>query len=486
MNGILKNIDYKKIFYYFEEISNIPRGSKNNLEISNYLAEFAKNHGLEYFQDEFLNVVIIKEATAGYEACPTVILQGHMDMVCEKNADTIHDFLKEPLELKVEGDYIFAEGTTLGGDDGIAVAYALAILDSNEYEHPRLEVVITTDEEIGMDGAIGLDTSILKGKYMINIDSEEEGIFLSSSAGGLTGEVRLPIERESFEGKIVNISILGLKGGHSGTEINKGHINSNILMGRLLYDLKELLEYRLYSVDGGLKDNAIPREAKAVIMINDKDADKLVKYISLLENQYKSEFSANEEGLNIKYDIGSNDIRNTFKKDVKEKVIFFLNQSPNGVQVMSQSIEGLVESSLNLGVLRTDEKEIIYFFSIRSSVNSYKTYLSNKLNMFAEFLGGSYKIFGEYPAWEYKPDSKLRQLFKKIYEIQYGKEPVIMAIHAGLECGIIAGKIENLDIISLGPDILDIHTPKERLSISSAKRVFDYVLKVLKEFKEIK
>lgn len=472
--------DTTKVFSYFEEISKIPRGSGNNKKISDYLVLFANEHKLEYKQDIYQNVIIIKEASEGYENLPTLILQGHMDMVCEKEAGIEHDFTEEGLEIYVQGDFVCAKGTTLGGDDGIAIAYALAILADEKLKHPRLEVIITTDEEIGMDGAFGLDTSSLLGKYLINIDSEEEGTFLVSCAGGLTGICELPLERKRVNGTKIEINIAGLKGGHSGTEIDKNRTNAIILMARLLFELQKELDFSILEIQGGMKDNAIPREAKATIII---EKDKKELFLSILDRQkgiYKKELEKAEENLFITENILENQ---TEEKIVNVKdILFLLLNAPNGVQVFSSNIEGLVESSLNLGIFRTEKTKAVFCYSIRSSVYSYKIFLSNKLAMLATKVGGIYHEKSSYPAWEYQNNSKLRAFLSALYQEQYGKEPKITAIHAGLECGILAEKIKEVDIISMGPDIFDIHTPKERLSISSTQRIYAYLVKIIEQW----
>lgn len=486
MTYVLKNIEYKGIFRYFEEVSNIPRGSNNNKGISDYLVQFAKDHQLEYTQDEYLNVIMIKEATKGYENAPTVILQGHMDMVCEKNNGIDHDFMTDGLKLKIKDDFIYAKGTTLGGDDGVALAYALAILDSNEIAHPRLEVIITTDEETGMDGAKGLDLSKLEGKYLFNIDQEEEGILLCSSAGGLTGTTKLQIQNEIKEGKSKSIEISGLLGGHSGTEINKNRTNANILMARILFELRQKTEIGLVHFYGGLKDNAIPRESTAKIVINELDDEKFNLCIQTIIDELKSELKTSEPDLEITVKELEDTKHNALDEKSLEKLIFMLLNAPNGVQVMSYDMKDLVESSVNLGILKVENSLAEICYSVRSSKNSYKQFISNKIKFLSEYLGGEYKIRGEYPAWEYRKESPLRDLLIKIYKEEYGYEPKLQAIHAGLECGIIAEKIPDIDIVSIGPDILDIHTPLERLCISSTKRVFDYLVKALEGFKDIR
>lgn len=472
---------HQQVFDFFEEISSIPRESGNNKGISDYLVEFAKNNRLSYIQDDFLNVIITKEASEGYENCPTLILQGHMDMVCEKESDVEHDFFKDGLQLEWKEDYIFSNGTTLGGDDGIALAYCLAILIDDNLIHPRLEVVFTTDEEIGMDGAAGLDTSELHGTYMINIDSEEEGTILTSCAGGLTGTSELPLQFEEVEGKLINVAIKGLLGGHSGTEINKNRTNASILLGRLLFDLRKK-KYSIVSMNGGLKDNAIPREAFATISVKTEDVYEIINEIKVLSEKYKNELRTSEPELTVTVEQGVEKKSKVLTKECEEQILFMLLQSPNGVQVMSSDIPGLVESSLNLGVFKMEEDKIVFCYSVRSSVSSYKSFLREKLETITTFLGGTFLVKGEYPAWEFKEDSKLRSISTAVFKEQYGYEPKIEAIHAGLECGILSNKLKGIDIISIGPNILDIHTPSEKLSISSTIRVYDYLINLLEAF----
>lgn len=480
MTSVLSSIDYKGIFKFFEEICAIPHGSKNNKEISDYLVSFAKKRGLEYRQDEFLNVVIIKEATKGYEDKPTVIIQGHMDMVCEKRPEIVHDFTKDGLELIVDGDFIHANGTTLGGDDGIAVAYALAILDDDSLVHPRLEVVVTTDEEIGMDGAAGLDTSSLQGKYFLNIDSEDEGILLSSSAGGLTSVCTIPFECEEKEGTTYQIDISGLQGGHSGTEIQKNRTNASILLGRLLFDLNQKVAYNLVEIKGGLKDNTIPRESTAKILVGGKDKDLLKETMDSFIADYSNELKTSEPALKVEVKELSQGKEKVLSEKSYKNIMTMLLYAPNGVQAYSSDIEGLVESSLNLGILNMEDGKATFSYAVRSSLSSYKRFLSGKLKNITELLGGTYTARGDYAAWEYKKDSKLRDTLIKVYREDYGEEPKVEAIHAGLECGLFASKMKDLDLVSFGPDMYDIHTPDEKLSISSAKRVFDFVIHCLK------
>ncbi|MBQ8279444.1 MAG: aminoacyl-histidine dipeptidase [Roseburia sp.] len=477
------NLQPANVFKYFEEMAAIPHGSRNTKAISDYLVAFAKAHNLEHYQDELNNVVIIKEATAGYEAADPIIIQGHMDMVCEKENDCNIDFEKDGLDLYVDGDFLKARGTTLGGDDGIAVAYALAILDSDELAHPRLEVVITVDEEIGMLGAEGIDLSMLKGHKMLNIDSDVEGHFLTSCAGGMHVETRIPVTFEEANGMLYTISVTGLEGGHSGAEIDKEHGNANIIMGRVLKALNAEVEYGIVSLKGGLKDNAIPRECTADILVNKDDTDAMTAILEQLKPILANEFIASDKDVTIIYEAKGEQNAPVLTVASQTKVIFYLRNVPNGVQHMSRIMPGLVETSLNLGIMELKEDCLYMMTSIRSSVSSRKADLADKLEHLIEFLGGEVTVGGDYPAWEYKADSDIRDTISSVYKELFDEEPVFEAIHAGLECGILSGKIENLDCVSFGPNNYDIHTPKERLSISSTEKVWKLLVEFLKRCK---
>lgn len=478
MTDAIKIIDYKKIFHYFEEISSIPRGSRNNRAISDYLVAFAKERNLFYTQDEALNVVIVKEASKGCESNETVILQGHMDMVCLKDADSTHDFIKDALSLQVEGDFLRADHTTLGGDNGIAIAYALAILDSDEIIHPRLEVVITTDEEIGLLGASALDASSLKAKYLINLDSEEESSILVGCAGGMTSIATFAMEKQTMNGVEVKVCLMGLQGGHSGSDIHKNRTNATVLSARMMSELMEF-SYSLANMESGEKDNAIPSISKLTFVVEEGQVNDFVKKMEACKAVYQKELAISEPDFTMIISVGEKGEFNCLSKESFQKILFFITYTPNGIQTMSADIKGLVESSLNLGICKIDMEQALFSYSVRSSVASYKQYLSDKLANFTKFLGGSYRSEGEYPAWEYKRESKLREICVEIYEELFHRKPIVETIHAGLECGIFSDKMPGLDMVSIGPDMFDVHTPKERLSISSTVRVFDYILKIL-------
>lgn len=480
---VLENLEPKKVFHYFEEICSIPHGSRNTKQISDYLVDFAKAHDLTYYQDELNNVVIIKEASKGYENAEPVIIQGHMDMVCEKEKGCDIDFEKEGLRLYVEGDFVKAKDTTLGGDDGIAVAYALAILDSDELAHPRLEVVITVDEEIGMLGAIDIDLSMLKGHTMLNLDSDEEGHFLTSCAGGMSMITELPVKRVSQSGLKMLLTVTGLEGGHSGSEIHKEHGNANILMGRLLKQIMDITPFGIISMDGGLKDNAIPRECNCEILLPEESADAVMQVAETLDQAFKNEFCVSDAKVEVL--CKKEEVCETKMLDYTSvhKVIFYLRTVPNGVQHMSMMMPGLVETSLNLGILNLKDDMFETVTSVRSSVSTRKEDLKDQVTQLVEMLGGEVTIEGDYPAWEYQPNSKMRDTIAEIYRELFGKEAIFEAIHAGLECGLFSEKIPNLDCVSFGPMNYDIHTPKERLSISSTERMWKLIVEYLKRAK---
>ncbi len=472
MENILQGLEPQSVLNYFEKISQIPRGSGNEKAISDYLCKFAEELNLQYIQDEHLNVIIKKPATPGYENCPGVIIQGHMDMVCEKNKDSNHDFLVDPIEIKVVDDMIYANGTTLGADNGIAVAYGMAILASDTIKHPELEILITSDEEMGMTGAMNLDASLLKGKYMLNIDSEEEGCILVGCAGGNRNCVTLPLEFTTSDKQGMSIEIRGLLGGHSGMEIDKNHGNSNKLMGRVL-DLLTI-DYDLVSVNGGLKTNAIPRECDAVIAVDAKDVATLKEEIAKIDAMFKNEFRVADPDVRI--DLNEASFEKVLTTECKNKVVQLLNLLPSGIQTMCADIPGLVESSLNLGVVTTKEDVITFEATTRSSVDTRKDAINNTVRLAAEAFGAKYEDTDHYPSWERAVDSKLEAISIETYKKLTGNDPKILTIHAGLECGLFLKKMAGCEAISIGPNTYDVHTPNEHVSISSVKNVWDYVI----------
>ena len=496
--GILSNLEPEAVFRYFEKICSIPHGSGNTNKISGFCVSFAKEHGLKYQKDSHNNVIIWKDGSPGYENSPAVMIQGHLDMVCEKETDCKFDFEKYGLNLQLKDGFISAKGTTLGGDDGIAIAYALAILESDSIPHPPLEAVFTTDEEVGMTGAAAIDVSSLKSRIMLNIDSEEEGYLLTSCAGGAAVTVEIPVKRKGAVGKCADIWIKGLKGGHSGVEIDKGRANSNVLMGRTLYSLSQKFKFNIMTIYGGLKDNAIPRETYSRIIFNENtDMEEVKKHLEELNKIYANEYSSTDAGIKIVVKTENKPGNyGVFYDKSTSKVIAALVSLPNGIQRMSHDIEGLVQTSLNLGKLDTVFLDpdnpyshrdcplcVRFNYSLRSSISTEKEELADRIKCLAEALGGTVSLNGDYPAWEYKKESPLRDLMIEVFEEQYGRKPVIQAIHAGVECGLFAGKLPGLDCISYGPDIKNIHTPQESLDIESVKRTWEYTLEILKRLK---
>ena len=476
---ILENLEPQNVFYYFEEICKLPHGSGNTRQISDYLKAFADEHGLYCRQDELNNIIMIKEASKGYEDHEPVLLQGHMDMVAVKDADCTIDMTKDGLQLEILGDRLTAKGTSLGGDDGIAVAFALALLAGEEYRHPRIELILTVDEEVGMEGATGLTVDDLTAKRMINLDQEEEKIFITGCAGGARIDIRKKTETEQVKGVLCKLKISGLQGGHSGQEINKERGNAICLMGRLLAALQEKTPVYLKEVSGGTADNAIPNEVCAEIVVTEWTED----VAAFMEEQFcgiKAEFAGKEDGLKCELQVGAEDalIEVCNRKD-SEQWIHLLNVIPHGVIANSVKSKGLVETSLNPGILNVSAVEGMVSTSVRSSNTAAKEALINQLKSLAALCNATVGIRGDYPGWDYDPDSPLREKMVTIYEEMYGVKPQIEAIHAGLECGIFQSKIPGLDCVSIGPDMQDIHTTRETLSIPSVQRVWKFLLKVL-------
>lgn len=477
--GKLDGLKPERVFYYFEELTKIPRCSNEEQKVSDYLKSVGENLGLEVIQDEALNIVIKKPGTKGYEDKPIVVLQGHMDMVCEKGDDVDHDFSIDPINITVEEDLVIAKDTTLGGDNGIAVAMGLALLESTDIPHPPLELLVTTNEETGLTGADKLDPKYIDGRILINIDSEEEGTILVSCAGGERNIVSIPYSLEEINDKTTfTLRISGLLGGHSGMEIDKGRGNSNRILGRVLNRLNEELDYALSYVDGGSKSNAIPRLSIAKILLNKEDIDKAKSVVEDMEKLIKFELSSSDNNLSITLEETDN-TNKTFSKDVKNKIITALMLIPTGVQSMSQDIKGLVESSNNLGVLKTLDDMVTIECAIRSSVGSLKKNIAHQIRLVAEALDCNWESTSAYPAWEYDKDSYIREVFKKSYRELYNKELKVEAIHAGLECGLFKEKFGEIDMVSFGPNLYGVHAPGEKLSISSTERTYSLLLKVL-------
>lgn len=484
MESSLNVIKPEAVFRHFLRLTRIPRCSGNEREISDYIVEFAKSHGLDVIQDESSNVIIKKPATKGYENSPTVILQAHMDMVCAKIEDFEFDFEKGPIPIIVDGEMIRTKGTTLGADNGIGVAMIMAILESKELPHPPIVALFTVDEERGMEGAMKLNPQNISGDIMISLDSEEEGIITASSAGGVSNILRLQIKWNEVEPnkQAYKVSIKGLLGGHSGIDIDKNRASAVMLLGRLLQGIDEKIDVDIASVNGGEKINAIPRMADAIIMINKENETELEDIIREYERIFLNEFQISDPDIKI-YLEKVNEVDKVFDLKTKKGVISILRLIPFGVQTMSANIEGLVESSNNIGVVTTREEEIIFESAVRSSVKSLKDEINSRIQIIADLVGAKMEITGDYPEWEYKAESPIRDLMAKVYKDMYSKEIKVDAVHAGLETGLLKEKLGDIDIVSIGPDIYNAHTPDEHLSISSTTRVIEFLSEVLRRIK---
>ena len=464
-NFVLSHLEPKGVFRFFEELARIPHGSGNTAAASAWAMDFARTRGLRCRQDELGSVVIWKPASPGYEGHPAVVLQGHLDMVCVKDAGTAHDFEKDPLDLVVEGDWVRARGTTLGGDNGIAVAIILALLDDETAVHPPIEAVFTVDEEIGLLGAAGLDCSDLEGRMLINLDSEDEGVLTVGCAGGARCDLTLSLPLRPASGKLCTLELTGLPGGHSGAEIHKNIPNANRVLAQCLQALPDA---RLVSLYGGEQDNAIPDRARAVFVLPEDQTENAPEKFHELKSGAACSFTW----------AGHAPVDALSPEDTRRAVSLILS-APNGVQAMEPDLPGQVRTSLNLGILRLEEGRLRLTWSVRSSAGAEKEKLIETLKALADGCGGAFSRRGDYPAWEYRPASRLRDVMVRVCRERTGKEPVVETIHAGLECGLLAQKLPGLDAVSIGPDMRDIHSPRERLSIPSVRRTWEYLLAVL-------
>ena len=481
MDRVLEGLEPSKVFEYFEQISMIPRPTGKCEKISEFVERFAKERGLECIRDDHNNVLVRRSSVKGTDA-GTVILQGHLDMVCEKSYDyeSKHDFTKDPLKLCVLDDMIYAKGTTLGADDGIAIAMMLAVLDDDSTDLPNIETLFTADEKNGMKGAASFDTSLLKGRYLINLDHEVEGEILTCCAGGKRVKCTIPVEYEQVSGTGYDIIICGLCGGHSGMEIDKGRGNANLLLGRLLHTITKNMPFSMKYIGGGLTDTAIPREAKAEVIIDPANADLLESIVEKYSKIICNEFEGIEENMMIYAENKGEDTAMCLTGESKRKIGFLLNTMPDGIIKMSRKNDGLVRTSLNSGIMKLTDSDFSLMVNMRSLAESEKDALADKIEYLAETIGGTYSEEYDYPAWEYEHDSKLRDTAFETFQRMFGRNPKLRGFHAGLECGIFYKKIKGIDIISVGPDISNIHTPKERLSASSTQRVYSYLLEILR------
>ncbi len=471
-----------KVFRYFRDICSIPHGSGNMKQISNYCIDFAKRNSLEYYTDDANNVVIYKKGTYGYEDSEPIILQGHLDMVCQKTDDSDVDFATHGLNIFMDNNLIGAKDTTLGADNGIAVAMILAILEDNKIKHPPIEAVFTTDEEIGMLGALELDMSVLKSKLMINLDAEEDDTVTVSCAGGSEICAKLATDRKVEKGYKVSVSLKGLRGGHSGVEINNGRANASIIAGRIFCELNSE-DYEIINLFGGDKANAITNSFYAELCVADYDSFKN-KFLKISE-KIKLEIQSREPEFYAEISLLENsqtEIK-VFADNLKEDVIYILGCCPNGVMEMSYDISGLVETSLNLGVLKTDDEFVTFNFALRSNKMSALSTLETKLKKFISKTSATADLFGRYPAWEYNRNSSLQTIYRDVYRDYTGEEPKVESIHAGLECGVFSSQIDGIDCIAIGPQLYDVHTVNERLSISSTEKIYNILLSILQILK---
>lgn len=485
--GVLSGLEPSKVYDYFEKICSVPHGSGNTGIISDMLVGFARELNLECRKDSLNNVVIFKPASKGLENLEPVILQGHMDMVCAKAPDCNKDMTAEGLDLCVDGDWIRAIGTSLGGDDGIAVAIALAVLSDDSLVHPPIEAVFTVDEETGMYGAAGIDLSDIKGRRMLNIDSEEDGVFTVSCAGGLRADCKLPASFEALKDeKTLIVTIKGLLGGHSGCEIDKGRANANKLMARILYEASAKFDgLRLCSINGGRFDNVICPECTAIVAVQPSSACHFAKFINDFAADLGEEYAAADPGLKIscaKY-MG-NDISEAYSAEATVGLLRTIFTLPQGVIEMSMDIKGLVQTSLNLGRIMNDKNSLMLTYSIRSCITSQKYMVLHIVKAIIEQAGGTVDVHGEYPGWKFNRDSAFRASLAQVYEDINGKQPSVSATHGGLECGLFIEKLPGLDCVSIGPDLRDIHSPEERMSISSVAKLYELVVKFLAKLGE--
>ncbi|MCR4956611.1 MAG: aminoacyl-histidine dipeptidase [Lachnospiraceae bacterium] len=477
------SLEPKKVFEYFRKLSDIPRGTFNTKAVSDYCVEFAKEHNLKYIQDDANNVVIWKDGTKGYENSEPVIIQGHLDMVCEKTPDSNHDFMKDPIELVIDGKYLKAKDTSLGADDGIAVAMTLALLDSTDIPHPPIEAMFTIDEETGMGGANAIDLSVLKGHKLINIDSEEEGFLTVGCAGAVRVAVKHPVKREHKTGNVLTLTIKGLRGGHSGQEIHQQRGNANKMMGRLLHNISKEVEMNLVSVEGGTFDNVITMKNVTSILVKEGDVEAVSKIVESTKETILDELLGDEPNITITCENEGCKEADVITKEGTDNVIKYIICAIDGAVAFARKIEGLVETSVNMGKITTEENVVTVSHMIRSSVDSEKWELRDRFVALAELVGATTELLENYPAWQYRDDSPLREVMVEKYKEMFGEDTKVIGIHAGLECGLFLGKRPDLDCVSIGPNLWDVHSINERLEISSVGRTYDYVKEVLAALK---
>lgn len=476
--GVLQNYNPKNVMKYFEEICAIPHGSGNTDAIADYLVKFANDHGFWNYRDAANNVVIRKPASKGYEKAETIILQGHHDMVCEKDEGLDFNFETDPIVPVVDGDWIRTNGTTLGGDNGIAVAMILAILDDDTLAHPAIEGFITADEEAGLIGAFAFDCSVLTGHKFINLDSEYEGVLMCSCAGGVNAHSTIPVEREAVAGTIIDVKIAGLCSGHSGVEIDKGRANSNVLVGRILNALSTI-DYNIVAMEGGTRETAIAAVASLKIAVEAAKAAEAKALIEAVVAVFKKEYATTEPNMAIDVIVGATETVKALTLKCTKLVANVILALPDSVQEMSIDMPGLVQTSSNFGILQLKEDELYISNTVRSSMTTQKEWIVSKINAIVTLAGGKCETQGNYPGWAYNPNSVVKDTILECWEKLTGNKATVEAVHAGIECGLFADSIPNLDCVSIGPTMADVHTPREHLSIASTERTYELLKMVL-------
>lgn len=481
--AVLTGLKPEKVFAYFEKLCSVPHGSGNTKAISDMCVDFAKELGLRYRQEPCNNLIIWKDASPGYETSEPIILQGHIDMVCAKTDDCTKDMKTEGLDLRTDGQWVWADKTSLGADNGIAVAMILAIMADDTLPHPPLEAVFTVDEEVGMDGAFALDCSDLKSKRLLNLDSEIEGVFTVSCAGGMRADCLLPGKPETAAGMDgYTVTIAGLKGGHSGGDIHLGRGNANQLMGRVLYSAMERFRgLRLAAVSGGQFDNVICSRCDATVALPAGHGADFEAFIREFDATLKNEYAGCDDGVTVSCEAAAADT--AVSAETTSVMLHTLLALPQGVQAMNVDFPGLVQTSLNLGVLRLAEDGLHITFSIRSCIASQKEMLAQRVHAIVEFAGGSVTERGKYPGWQYVRQSHFRDTVLEAYHDITGKDGIIEATHGGLECGLFIEKIPGLDAISMGPEMHDVHSVRERLNAASTERTYELLCEALKRCK---
>lgn len=480
---VLENYEPKEVLRYFEDLAAIPHGTFNCKGVSDYCVEFAKEHNLEYYQDEWDNVLIRKPGTPGYEDSEPMIIQGHLDMVNVKTLESDHDFEKDGLKLFVEDGKIGAKDTSLGADDGCAIAFGLAVLASTDIPHPPIEAFFTADEEQEMRGAKNFDYSLLKGKKLLNLDGEEEGDFVVGCAGGFLCRVHIPFTRVEEAGTKVTLALKGFRGGHSGVEISEQLGNANKLMGRILNNLAKDYDFNIININGGTASNVIAQFNTAELIVAPEHVEGLINRYNEYEAILKAEFAGDEDGAIFESAVEENVTVQAMDAASTDRVIMYLVASPHEVIAYDRAFPEACETSLNIGIVCTEEDNVYAQYQVRSSVPTKLAFMKEQLTTWAEFLGGWIETYGDYPAWSYDPNSKLQPIMARAYSKVYEGEPKFVTTHGGLEGGVFFENKPDLDTVCFGPNLFDVHSVKERVEIASIERTWNFIKAILEEAK---